>query len=182
MRTILHVSFAVLIVFGASSSIASSNTAKSSTLTGKMTSARYLIGTWSCATKVAAFGKTAAHTETAKSLYWIESGNTVGSYYGAKGYSSSGYQGWMASKNLWWSSWSDRFGGIGAGTGKDSGTNAQLLTGTRWFQGQPSPVRDTMTKNTDTSFRDLVEVKTNGTWSWVADSACTKISNKMIYD
>lgn len=182
MRIILHVSFAVLVVFGASSSIASSNTAASSTLTGKMTNLRYLIGTWSCATKVSAFGKMPAHTETGKTLYWIEPGNTIGNYYGAKGYSSSGYLGWMASKKLWWSNSADRFGGVAAETGKNSITNAQLLTGTLWSQGQSSPIRDTMTKNADTSFRDVVEVKTNGTWSVVADSACTKISNKMIYD
>jgi hypothetical protein len=182
MRTIMHIGFAVLVVFGVSSSVASSKTAPSSALAGKMTNVQYLIGTWNCSTKVSAFGKMAAHTETGKSLYWIEPGNTIGNYYGAKGYSSSGYLGWMASKNLWWSDSADRFGGIAAETGKNSSTSTELLTGTVWFQGQPSPIRDTMTKNTDTSFRDVVEVKTNGAWSVVADSACTKISNKMIYD
>lgn len=178
MRSILLIGFAALAVFGASSSVASSDMVPASALTGKMMQVQYLIGTWSCTTKVSAAGKMAAHTETGKNIFWIEPGNTIGNYYSSKGYSASGYIGWMTSKNLWWSSSADRIGGIGLETGKDTSTKVQLMTGTEWFQGQPSPSRDTITKNSDTSFRDVFEMKTNGSWSGVADSSCAKTSNK----
>lgn len=178
MRTIWHAGIAALAVIAASSSASFSDSTSEPALTGKMTHVQYLIGTWSCATKVAAFGKMQAHTETGKTVYWIEPGNVVGTYYGSKDFSSSGYLGWMASKNLWWSNSADRFATIGLETGKDSDTNSRVMTGTFSFQEQPAKSRDTFTKNSDTSFRDVVELETNSAWSVVADSTCTKTSDK----
>jgi len=174
MRSTALMSIASLIVFGTYT--ASSDVARAATLTGKLTGVQYLIGTWSCVTKASL----PPQTQTGQYRFWMEPGNVIGNYYRAKSYSGSGYIGWMPSERRWWSNSAGRFGGISYETGEGSATNVQLLTGSTWFQGQPSPSRDTITKNSGTSFRDVFEMKTNAKWSVVADSSCTKTSNKAI--
>ena len=148
------------------------------TLSGKMTHLNYLVGTWTCTTKVAPIGKMQAQTISAKSVYWIEQGNVIANYYSSKPYSSSGFTGWNASKKLWWSDGSDIYGGVDFETGKDSGTNVQVMSGTNWFQGAVATSRDTMTKTSDTSYSDVFQATQNGKVTSQGSSACTKASNK----
>ncbi len=105
------------------------------TLTGKLTRLQYLIGTWNCVTKASMIQQ----TQTGHYHFWIEPGNVIGNEYSATGYSDSGYIGWMPSERRWWSNSAGRFGGISYETGEASATNVQLMTGSTWFQGQPSP-------------------------------------------
>lgn len=174
MRTTALTVLAGLVLLGASMHIATPDAARAATLSGKLTRVQYLIGTWSCVTKVS----TPAQTQTGRYRFWIEPDNVIGNYYRAKGYSGSGYIGWMPSERRWWSNSAGRFGGISYETGENSATNVQLLTGSTWFQGQPSPSRDTITKDSGTRFRDVFEMKTKGKWAVVADSSCTKTSDK----
>lgn len=91
-------------------------------------------------------------------------------------FSSVGYYGRVASKNLWWSNGADRFGGVSVETGK----GMQVMTGTNWFQGQASPIRDTLTKIANNSYLDVFAMQTGGKWSTVAANRCTKTSNRTI--
>ena len=177
MRALLIIAVVSLAICGASSGVASPDAAPP-VLSGKMTQLQYLIGTWSCTTKVPPQGKTAGLTLTAKSVHWIEPGNAVGNHFSSKDYSANGYMGWVPEKKLWWTDFADRYVGTGSETGEDSGTNVQVLTGSYWFQGQATPSRDTLTKNSDTSTDDVFELKTNGRWEVQAASSCSKTSDK----
>ena len=178
MRITLLVGIAAAVIVGASTRVYSSDAAQTPALSGKMAALKYLIGTWSCTTKIDAIGKTPASTVAGKQMFWIEPGNVIGSYYSSKPYSSSGFMGWMAPKKLWWSNNADRFSGVIAETGKDSGSDVQSMAGTNWFQGQASTARDTMTKVSDTSFHDTFENVQGGKVVFRGTSSCTKSSNK----
>jgi hypothetical protein len=158
-------------------SIASADMTNNHTLTGKMAEMNYLVGTWSCTTKVAHIGKTPASTVAAKNVYWIEPQNVVGSHYTSGPYSASGYTGWLASKKLWWSDDADVYNAVSSETGKDSGTNVQVMTGTAWTNGGAYVGRDTITKISNTSYTDLFELAQGGKVVFRGISSCTKTSS-----
>jgi len=176
MRTIVLVA-TVIVVLIASSRIASSDVPSAAALSGKMAELKYLVGTWSCTTKIPAMGKTKAQNISAKNIYWIEPGNVIGSYYSSKPYSSSGYMGWNDSKKIWWGNGADVYGMVGSSTGKDSGTNVQVMTGTNWSEGKSYTARDTMTKTSDTSYTDHFETLQGEKLMFQGTSVCTKTSN-----
>jgi len=177
MRALGLMSMAVVVLLVASSRVASSDVAPP-TLSGKMKQQQYLVGTWTCTTKIPAMGKAQAQTILAKNIYWIEPGNVIGSYYSSKPYSSSGFMGWNDSKKLWWSSSADVYGMVGSSTGPDSGTNVQVMTWTNWSGGKESMGRDTMTKTSDTSYADHFGMLQGGKVTFQGTSICTKTSNK----
>ena len=177
MRTFTLIA-TMLVVLALSARAASSDVASVPELSGKMAQLSYLIGTWSCTTEIPATGKTKVQTISAKSIYWIEPENVIGNYYRSKPYSSSSFFGWMDSKKLWWSSGADAYGAAFSGTGKDSGTNVQVMTGTNWYQGQAATSRDTMTKNSDTGYIDHFEILQAGKVTFQGTSTCRKTSNK----
>jgi hypothetical protein len=176
MRIATIVAAAAILILAVSPRAASSGAAL--TLSGKMTQLKYLVGTWTCTTKVAPIGKMKAQSIPGKSVYWIEQGNVIANYYSSKPYSASGFLGWMDSKKLWWSDGSDIYGSVDFETGKNSDTNVQVMTGTNWSQGDVSTVRDTMTKTGDTSYSDSVQLTQNGKVIFQISSVCTKTSNK----
>lgn len=176
MRSIALVAALLLAGITALSTASSANT--SPALTGKMMQLQFLVGTWSCTTKVPAMGKTKAQTISAKSSYWIEPQNVIGNYYSSKPYSSSSYMGWQDSKQLWWSTGADVYGSTFSSTGKDSGSNVQVLTGTNWYQGRASQSRDTTTKVSETSYTDSFELLQAGKVTFQVNSSCTKVSDK----
>ena|SRR5579863_4319054 len=148
----------------------------SPSLTGKMSQLNYLVGSWTCTTKIPAFGKAPAQTITATVTHWIEPSNVIGSHYSSRPYSSAGFTGWMASKKLWWSDGGDEGGATTFETGADSGTNVQVMTGTLWYQGQTSTVRDTMTKISDSSYSDFFQGRQGGKVIFEGKVVCTKSS------
>jgi hypothetical protein len=176
MRIVTIIAAAAILILAVSPRAASSGAAP--TLSGKMTQLKYLVGTWTCTTKVAPMGNMKAQTIPGKSVYWVEQGNVIATYYSSKPYSSSGFLGWMDSKKLWWSDGSDMYGSVDFETGKDSGTNVQVTTGTNWSQGDVSTARDTMTKIVDTRYSDSFQLTQNGKVLFQGTSACTKTSDK----
>jgi hypothetical protein len=146
-------------------------------LSGSMTKMQYLIGTWSCTTKVAASPSMAASTHQGTIMFSVEPSNTVGYYLRSDMYSSGGYIGWMDSKKMWWSSSADNFGGVTNESGPDTGATSTMI-GTTVFQGQSMGSRDTITKISATKYRDLYETQKGAVWSMGADSSCTKTSDK----
>lgn len=177
MRALGLISVAVVVLV-VSSVVASSGAAPAPALSGKMTQMQYLVGTWTCTTKIPAMGKMHAQTISAKNIYWVEPGNVIGSYYSSKPYSSSGFMGWNNSKKIWWSNGADVYGMVGSSTGSDSGTNVQVMTGPNWSGGKASTGRDTMTKTSDTSYTDRFELLQGGRVTFQGTSACAKTSNK----
>ena len=160
------------------SSVASSDVAQAPVLTGKMADQKYLIGTWSCTTKLAATSNMPSQTIAARVVYWTEPQNVIASYYNSKSYSASSYMGWMTAKKLWWSNGADMFGGIDFQTGKDSGTNVREMTGTSWYQGKASTTRDTVTKISDTTYQDAFEAIQGDKVTFQGTATCAKTSAK----
>jgi hypothetical protein len=175
MRIIGLIAVAGIIVL-ATNSRASSDAAP--VLTGKMSRLNYLVGAWSCTTKVPAIGKMHAMSIPAKITYWIEPENVIGNYYSSRPYSSSGFLGWIDSKKLWWANSADMAGGVNSETGKDSGTNVQVMTGTNWYQGKATALRDMMTKTSDASYSDTSQLLQSGKVTFQVTAICTKTSNK----
>jgi hypothetical protein len=147
-------------------------------LTGKMSQLNYLVGSWACTAKIPAMGKTPARNIPATDTYWIEPSNVLGSHYSSKPYSSAGFIGWIASKKLWWSDGGDEGGATTFETGADSGTNVQVMTGTLWFQGQTSTVRNTMTKISDSSYSSIFQGLQGGKVIFEGKVVCTKSSDR----
>ncbi len=180
MRALGPMSTAVIVLLVASSRVASSEVPPL-TLSGKMKQQQYLVGTWTCTTKIPAMGKTQAQTILAKVIYWVSPGNVIGNHYSSKPYSSSGFVGWNDSKKLWWGTSADAvYGVVGSSTGPDSGTNVQVMTWTNGSGGKESIGRDTMTKTSDTSYADHFESLQGGKVTLQGTSVCTKTSNKTI--
>jgi hypothetical protein len=179
MRGLKLLLAAAIMFIGASSGVASSATAPA--LSGKMTQLQYLVGTWTCTTRLPATNKMRAQTITAKSVYWVDSANAIGNYYSSKPYSSSGFMGWMASKKLWWNSGADIFGSVSSETGKDSGTNVHVMTGTNLYQGQVATSRDTMTKISNTSYSDVFQLVQNGAVTFRGTTTCNKVSSTSMW-
>jgi hypothetical protein len=176
VRSLALVSSAFILMVAASAHAASSDSAPA--LSGKMAALKYLVGTWNCTTKVPAYGNMPAQTVQARNIYWIEPGNVLGNYYSSKPFSSSGFIGWMASKNLWWNSNADVYGGTALLTGKDSAGNVHVMTGTSWSQGKATASRDTMTKNSDASYSDEFVELAGDKVTFHVSTACTKTSDK----
>lgn len=142
-------------------------------LSGKMTKLQYLVGTWSCQTKLPAMGKEPAGIHTGSISFEVEPGNTVGYDVSSLEYSAAGYLGYQEAKNLWWNSGSDNFGGVTF----ESGKNGNVMTGMTFFGGKHISSRDTITKTSNTKYEDLYEIQQGGKWTLGADSVCTKSSN-----
>src|ERR1700736_3280318 len=149
------------------------SSAAAPTLSGKMTKLQYLVGTWSCQTKLPAMGKQPAGTHPGNISFEIEPDNTVGYDVSSPEYSAAGFIGYQAAKNLWWSSGADNFGGVTF----ESGTSGDVLTGMTFFAGKHMTSRDTITKTSDTKYEDLFQIQQSGKWTLGADSVCTKTSN-----
>lgn len=177
MRKAIVIAAVSMFAIAALAAPGSSASAPTFTLSGPMTKMTYLLGTWSCTTKVAASPTMAASTHKGTIIFAAEPSNTVGYYLLSDIYSSGGYIGWMASKKMWWSSSADNLGGVTNEAGPDGGATS-TMTGTTIFQGQSMGSRDTITKISDKKYRDLYETQKGDTWSMGADSTCTKVSSK----
>jgi hypothetical protein len=146
-------------------------------LTGDMVKLQYLIGAWSCTTKLPAADKMPARKVKGTTQFYIGPSNTVEFYLESDGYASSGFLGLAPDKKTGLLSGADVFGGTTMESGERSGGSYQMA-GTSAYQGQSTLVRETVTKLSDKKYRDLFESRKNGQWTLGADSTCTKTSDK----
>jgi hypothetical protein len=102
----------------------------------------------------------------------------IGSYYSSQPYAASGFTGWIESKKLWWSDGADMYSSVELESGKDSGTNVQVMTGTNWYYGKASTARDTITKTSDSNFSDTFQLLQGGKVTFQGTLPCTKTSSK----
>jgi hypothetical protein len=169
------ITFVALVVTAAIASRALADPSPS--LTGKVRQLDYLVGSWACTTRIPAQGKTPAQTVSARYIYWIEAGDVIGGRYVSTPYSYTGYMGWEASTKSWWLDDSDIYGSNWFESGADSGTNVQTMTGTLWYGGKTSTMRDAMTKFSDLHYSEHFQNLQNGRLVFEGTSVCSKISN-----
>ncbi len=153
------------------------SSAAAPTLSGKMLQLQYLVGTWSCLNKMAAMENMPAATAESTASYEIEPGNTIAYDSSSPGFSSAGFFGYLAAKQLWWESAADNHGGVFLGSGKGGKSLVLAGSGTTATDGGATPQRDTFTKLSDTKYEVRAEVKEAGKWVLGVVSTCTKTSN-----
>ncbi len=97
-------------------------------LTGEMTVFNYLVGSWSCATKLPAMGARSAHTEQTTVTFDAVPGNVLHDHVASAEYAGDDYFGYNAKMKLYWSASADNVGAHGSATSSDgktySGTSA----------------------------------------------------------
>ena len=174
LRTIAVVLVAAAIAAGATSAQSS---ALAPTLTGQMTKLHYLVGTWTCRTRLPPADNMPARTHMGTASFEIEPGNTISFGVSAAGYSASGYMGYLDAKKMWWSAGSDNIGGITFETGTTTANGVTVMSGSSLMGGASQPTRDTISKVSDTRYEDLYQMEKGGKWVLGADSVCSKTSN-----
>jgi hypothetical protein len=173
MKKLLTFCFVMGVVFAS----VPSSSAAAPQLTGKMQGVQYLVGTWSCTTKVAATGNMPAASHKGTASFEIEPGNTLSLDISSDRYSAAGFIGYVESKKLWWNTSSDNLGGVSFESGSSSADSVSVSTGWWTYEGHQMPSRDTMTKTGTTKYEDRTELQRGGTWQTLADAVCTKVSD-----
>ena len=146
-------------------------------LSGKMRELQYLVGTWTCRTKVPAMADLPAAAHTATVSFEVEPANAIGFDVTGASYGAAGFLGYSDKRKIWWSSGADVFGGVTAESGTSATSNRIVLTGATDQHGQRMLSRDTITTTNSKTYTDLYEVQREGRWVTGADSTCTKTSN-----
>jgi len=149
-------------------------TAATTSASASINDLRYLIGKWTCATKLPAMGKAPAHTEhTPIAFAWGPAGTTIVTTQLSPTQSGYGFIGWDSRKNVWWSTNVDNLGDYAGESGPNT-PGTTVLTG--WSYGLTAPVqsRDSITKLSATSFHDLYQYRKGAVWLVGADTTCTK--------
>jgi hypothetical protein len=159
----------------AAASAINQSSAAAPALSGKMTQLQYLVGTWTCQTKLPAMGNEPAGTHQGSISFEVEPSNTVSYDVSAPEYSAAGFIGYQQAKKLWWNSGADNFGGVTFESGTSE--SGDVMTGMTFWGGKHVASRDTITKTSNTKYEDLYQVQKNGKWTLGADSNCTKTSN-----
>lgn len=142
--------------------------APDSVLTGKMASMQYLVGSWDCDVKVAASASGPAGIDHGVITYSVVPGNSLHSHVTAADYAADTYSGYSDKSKSFWLSYIDAYFNESGETSKDG----KVFTGEGLNTGR---IRDTFSRPTPTTTRDLQESQTNGAWHTLSDSTCTRI-------
>jgi len=145
-------------------------------LTGEMQDVQYLVGTWSCTTKVAAMGNMPKSSHKGTASFEVEPGNTLSVDISADKYSATGFIGYSESKKLWWNSSTDNLGGVSFESGPSTAGAVSVSTGWWTYEGHQTPSRNTITKTSATKYDDLTELQRAGKWQMLAHAVCMKVS------
>lgn len=136
----------------------------------------FLIGTWTCESKMEAMQGYPAHTETDTMTFQrVMNGAWMSQTYTGKGYSAQAYWRWDKAMNMLVSVSVDSFGGYGTSTSKGMmGGNTMTMTGSMTYAGHSSASSDLLTHMSDTKMRHVGKVQMNGKWMQTDDTMCTK--------
>jgi hypothetical protein len=140
-------------------------------LTGKMASMQFLVGSWNCDVKVAASASGPAGTDHGVVTYSVVPGNALHLHVTAADYAADSYSSYVEKTNTYWMSTIDAYGNASIETSADGKVFAGSSTGS----GATTQIRDTFTRPSTGTIRDLQEFQTNGAWSTATDSTCTRI-------
>lgn len=159
-------------------SLAIADTMSSSSMKNKGSSMDWLIGTWTCVSKVSAMPKVPAHTETDMMTFQrVMNGMWMSQTYTGKGFSFQSYWRWDKPTKMLISVSVDSFGGYGTESSKGMhGGNSMTMSGMMNYNGQSSAVLDLITKMSDTKLRHVGKYQMNGKWIQGDDTVCTKNS------
>jgi len=135
----------------------------------------WLLGTWTCTSKMNAMAKSPAHTETDTLTFQPAMNGWMMQTYKGKGYSAQSFWRWDKGSNQLVSVGVDSFGGYGIETSRGMhGSNTMTMSGTMYYGGHPSGAQDMVTKISDTQMRHVGRYQMNGTWHQSDDTSCTK--------
>ena len=139
-------------------------------LTGKMSSMQFLIGSWNCNVKIAAMQGQPAATATGIVTYSVVPGNAMHSHVTAKEYASDYYSGYVDKSKIFWMNTIDAYGN----SSNETSTDGKVYSGPGMGGGATMQIRDTFSRPTPNTTRDLQEVQTKGAWHMATDSTCTR--------
>lgn len=161
----------------AAATIALTASGASATAGGSMTAGgmpsdhmSYLIGTWNCTVTLAGMMGKPATTDHGTLTFSMGPHETIHAHVAATDYAQDAYYGYDPKTKTHWTTAADTEGVIASETSKDGVT----FTGTSIGGGMSTPTRDTLTHPSARAIRDLTEIETNGKWTTLADSHCTK--------
>lgn len=139
-------------------------------LTGGMASRRYLIGTWTCTSRITAAVGTSTSTEPVVVSFMTAPNDTLGAWARALAFSAAAFYGYSASSKSWWISATDNSGARVFETSK----GGSVFVGTVTTAGGIKTIRDTWTKMSDARFTTVTEIQDKGVWRKSAEHACAK--------
>lgn len=137
-------------------------------LTGKMATMQFLVGSWNCNVKIVASPGQPSTTKHGIVAFSVSPGNTLHSHMTAEEYAADTYSGYTDKLKFFWLTQIDVYFDESGETSKDG----KVFVGEGLSTGR---IRDTFSRPTPTTTRDLQESKTNGSWHMISDSLCTRI-------
>jgi hypothetical protein len=158
---------AVLIILPASADMPPAQPA----LVGNMAAMQFLVGSWSCAVKLAAMQGQPARTDHGTVTYDVVPGNALHSHVTANDYASDNFSGYVDEAKIYWTNTIDAYGTVSS----ETSTDGKIFSGTSTGGGTTSQIRDTLTHPTSDTIRDVQEVQTKGAWQTATDASCTRI-------
>jgi hypothetical protein len=136
---------------------------------------RFLVGTWSCTSNMAASGAEPARTVTG--TLTISEGPDNGSLHEtfvAPHYEWHGFLGYNPASKAFFSSGVDNYGNADSEIGQNPSATGITFVGTSTMQGRATQIRDNRSKLSDTKIRDVSEMLQGGTWRQTAQVECNK--------
>ena len=132
----------------------------------------FLIGSWSCKNSVPSrMGGPASTT-----IMFARSGaGSLSVHVTATNFDAQGYVGYTAKTKTWWNPSAVGNGDYSTESSQQTGKSS-VWTG-RYFDGstaKATPIRDTYTFDSLTSFKDLSEAQIGSAWKTQAKTTCTK--------
>jgi hypothetical protein len=140
-------------------------------LTGTISSMQYLIGSWNCSVKIAASEGQPAATDHGVLTYSVVPGNALHSHVTANDYAADQYIGYVDKSKLFWMNTIDAYRNLAGETSTDD----KVFTGSSTGSQGKIQIRDTFTRPTSNTVRDLQEFQSNGAWHMASDSTCTRM-------
>jgi hypothetical protein len=135
-----------------------------------MSSMQYLVGSWNCDVKIAAMPGQPAASDHGIVTYSVSPGNALHSHVTAKDYAADYYSGYGDKSKTFWMNTIDGYGNLSGETSKDG----KVFTGSSMAGNNKTQIRDTFTRPTPSTTRDLQEFQTGGAWHTASDSTCTR--------
>jgi hypothetical protein len=140
-------------------------------LTGKMVTMQFLVGSWNCNVKIGASPGQPATTAHGIVAFSVAPGNTLHNHVTADEYGADTYTGFVEKSKSFWMNTVDVYGNLS----DETSTDGKIFTGTTMGSTGKAPLRDTLTHPTTTTIRDYQEYQAKGAWHMGSDSVCTRM-------
>jgi hypothetical protein len=142
-----------------------------SSLTGDMAPMQFLVGSWDCGVKIAAMNGQPASTDHGTLTYSVVPGNALHSHVTANDYADDSYTGYVDKSKMFWMNTIDAYENL---TGETS-TDGKIFSGSTTGSDGKKEIRDTLSRPTSKTIRDLQEYQIDGAWHMATDAVCTRM-------